>query len=78
MLIFIIELCFNLTITFLISVVQRELLIMMFLMHQALVMIEFTCVVDSLNWKNEMFTSQLCRCHMTIETTATRVQNRFL
>ena len=55
MLIFIVELCFNLTITCLISVVQRELLIMMFLVHQALVMIESTHVVGSLNWKNGMF-----------------------
>ena len=55
MLIFIIEPHFNLTITHLISVMQRELLIMMFLVHQALVMIEFTHVVGSLNWKNGMF-----------------------
>ena len=55
MLIFIVELCFNSTITCLISVVQRELLIMMFLMHQALVMIESTHVVGSLYWKNGMF-----------------------
>ena len=54
MLIFIVELHFNLTITCLISVVQRELLIMMFLTHQALVMIESTHVVGFLNWKNEM------------------------
>ena len=52
--IFIVELCFNLMITHLISVVQRELLIMMFPMHQALVMIEFTCVVSLLNWKKGM------------------------
>ena len=53
-LIFIVELHFNSTITLLISVVQRELLIMMFPMHQALVMIEFTHVVGFLNWKNGM------------------------
>ena len=51
---FVVELHFNLTITCLISVVQRELLIMMFLMHQALVMIESTHVVGFLNWKNGM------------------------
>ena len=54
MLIFVVELHFNLMITCLISVVQRELLIMMFLMHQALVMIESTHVVGFLNWKNGM------------------------
>ena len=53
-LIFIVELHFNLTITHLISVAQRRLLIMMFLMHQVLMMIEFTHVVGSLNWKNGM------------------------
>ena len=41
-------------ITHLTSVVWRELLIMMFPMHQVLVMIEFTHVVGSLNWKNGM------------------------
>ena len=53
-LIFIVELHFNSMITCLISVVQRKLLIMMFLMHQALVMIESTHVVGFLNWKNGM------------------------
>ena len=53
-LIFIVELCFNLTITCLISVVQRELLIVMFLVNQALVMIKSTRVVGFLNWKNGM------------------------
>ena len=55
MFIFIVELCFNSMITCLISVVQGELLIMMFLVHQALVMIESTCVVGFLNWKNGMY-----------------------
>ena len=41
-------------ITCLISVVQRELLIMMFLVHQALGVIKSTCVVGFLNWKNGM------------------------
>ena len=54
MLIFIVELHFSSTTTCLISVVQRELLIMMFLMHQVLVMIESTHVVGFLNWKNGM------------------------
>ena len=53
-LIFIVELHFNLTITHLISVAQRRLLIMMFPMHQVLMMIKFTHVVGSLNWKNGM------------------------
>ena len=53
-LIFIVELCFNLMITHLISVVQRGLLSMMFPVHQALVMIKFTHVVGFLNWKNGM------------------------
>ena len=55
MLIFIVELHFNSMITLLINVVQRELLIVMFPMHKALVMIEFTHVVGFLNWKNGMF-----------------------
>ena len=54
MLIFIVELHFNSTITLLISVVQRELLIMMFPLHQELVMIKSTHVVGFLNWKNGM------------------------
>ena len=54
MLIFIAELHFNSMITLLINVVQRELLIMMFPMHQVLVMIEFTHVVGFLNWKSGM------------------------
>ena len=54
MLIFVVELHFNSMITCLISVVQRKLLIMMFLKHQALLMIESTCVVGLLNWKNGM------------------------
>ena len=55
-LIFIVELHFNLTITPLTSVVQRGLLIMMFPMHQALVMTKSTHVVGFLNWKNGMST----------------------
>ena len=54
MLIFIVEFCFNSAITHLISVLQRELLIMMFLTHQALVIIKSTHVVGFLNWKNGM------------------------
>ena len=41
-------------ITQLTIVAQRRLLIMMFLMHQVLMMIEFTCVVGSFNWKSGM------------------------
>ena len=54
-LIFIVELHFSSMTTYLINVVQRELLIMMFSIHQALVMIEFTHIVGFLNWKNGMF-----------------------
>ena len=53
-LIFIVELCFNLMITHPISVAQKRLLIMMFPMHQVLMMIKFTCVVGSLSWKSGM------------------------
>ena len=53
-LIFIVELCFNLMIILLANVAQRRLLIMMFPMHQVLMMIKFTHVVGSLNWKSGM------------------------
>ena len=53
-LIFIVELHFNSMITCLISAVKREPMVMMFLIQQALVMIEFTHVVGLLNWKNVM------------------------
>ena len=47
------ELHFSLTITHLtVNVIWRRLLIMMFPMHQVLVMIEFTLAVGSSNWKN--------------------------
>ena len=52
---FIVELNFNLPITRLMSTVQRKLLIMIFLIHQALVMIESTHVVGFLNWKSVLF-----------------------
>ena len=52
MLISIVELHFNSMITHLISIMWRRLVIMMFPMHQVLMMIKFTCVVGSLNWKN--------------------------
>ena len=52
MLISIVELHFNSMITHLISIMGRRLLIMMFPMHQISVMIKFTCVVGSSNWKN--------------------------
>ena len=49
---FFVELCSNSMITHLISIMWRRLLIMMFPMHQVLMMIEFTHVVGSLNWKD--------------------------
>ena len=54
MLIFVVELHFNSMATCLISAVKRELMVMMFLVQQVLVMIESTCVVGFLNWKNVM------------------------
>ena len=53
---FIVEFHFNLLITHPISVTKRRLLIMISPMHQALVMIESTCVVGSLSWKSGMST----------------------
>ena len=47
-----VELHFNLMIMLLVNVTQRRLLITMFPMHQVLMMIKFTHVVGSLNWKN--------------------------
>ena len=50
------ELHFGLTITHLIvSVIWRRLLFMMFPVHQVLMMIKFTRVVGSSNWKSEKF-----------------------
>ena len=51
-LIFIVELHFNLMMILLTNGAQRRLLIIMFPMHQVLMMIDFTHVVGSLNWKN--------------------------
>ena len=46
------ELHFSLMITHLMSMIWRRLLTMMFPMHQMLMIIEFTHVVGSSNWKN--------------------------
>ena len=51
-LIFIVVVHFNSRITHLISIMWRRFLIMMFPMHQMLMMIKSTHVVGSLNWKN--------------------------
>ena len=52
MLLSIAELHFSSMITHLISMMWRRLLIMMFPVHQMLMMIEFTLVVGSSNWKD--------------------------
>ena len=50
------ELRFSLTTTHLtVGVIRRRLLFMMFLVHQALMTIEFILVVDSSNWKSGKF-----------------------
>ena len=46
------ELHFSLMITHLISMMWKRLLIMMFLVYQMLMIIEFTHVVGSSNWKD--------------------------
>ena len=52
------ELRFSLTTTHLtVGMIQRRLLFMMFLMHQASMTIRFILVVDSSNWKSGKFTT---------------------
>ena len=52
------ELHFSLTTTHLtVGMIQRRLLFMMFLVHQASRTIEFILVVDSSNWKSGKFTT---------------------
>ena len=53
---------------------KERLLIMMFPGHQVLMMIEFTHVVGSLNWKNGMSIFTECADdHTALQTTVTQV-----